>query len=221
MWATGHSISLTAERAAEFEFERARARLLDRPADPEVMIEGAEQRLAAVLAVEQHAVAGPARRDLGGGLDREQFEGADALARRAGVVGDLLQLRAMIDRQRHDRGRLRPAGRRPVDVIERLVAAQRPMGRAALEEAAELGPGRIFGRAQETRDGESAVGVGVGAAGLERLVAQPAAQEAGHEGVAGAEHVIDLDRKARPLDSLVERIRGWRREIRRSPSGRA
>ena len=123
-----------------------------------------------------------------------------------GGVGDLLELRAMVDRERHDRGRLGPARRRPVDVIERLVAAQRPMGRAVLEEAAELGPGRIFGRAQEPRDGESAVGVGIGAAGLERLVAQPAAQKAGHEGVAGAEHVIDFDRKARPLDALLERI---------------
>ena len=59
---------------------------------------------------------------------------------------------------------------------------------------------------KQARDGESAAGVGVGAAGLERLVAQPAAQEAGHEGVAGAEHVVDLDRKARPLDAFLERI---------------
>ena len=125
---------------------------------------------------------------------------------RAGVVGDLLELGPMVDRERHDRGRLGAARRRPVDVIERLVTAQRPMGRAVREKAAEFGPGRIFGRAQEARDGESAVGVGVGAAGLERLVAQPAAQKAGHEGVAGAEHVIDLDRKTRPLDALIERI---------------
>ena len=56
-------LKLDPERAAELEFERTRTRLLDRPADPEVMIEGAEQRLAAVLAVEQHAVAriGPPR----------------------------------------------------------------------------------------------------------------------------------------------------------------
>ena len=112
----------------------------------------------------------------------------------------------MVDRQRHDRRRLGPPRRRPVDVVERFVASQRPMGRAALEEAAKLRPGRIFGRAQEARDGESAVGVGVGAAGFERLVAQPAAQKAGHEGVAGAEHVVDFDRKAWPLDALLERI---------------
>ena len=97
---------LGAERAAELELERARARLLDRPADPEAVIDGAEQRLAPIFAVEQHAIAGPAGRDLGGGLDREQLEVADALAGRAGVVGDLLELGAMVDRQRHDRGRL-------------------------------------------------------------------------------------------------------------------
>src|SRR6516165_8690253 len=97
------------ERAAELEFERARARLLDRPADPEAVIDGAEQRLAPVPAVKQHAITGPTCRDLGGGLDREQLEVADALARLAGVVGDLLELRAVVDRQRHDRGRLLPA----------------------------------------------------------------------------------------------------------------
>src|SRR5277367_6766057 len=133
------------ERAAELELERARAWLLDRPANPEAVINRAKQRLAPIFAVEEHAITGSARRDLGGGLDREQFEVADALARRARGVGDLLELRTMVDRQRHDRGRLGPARRRPVDVIERLVAAQRPVGRAVFEKAAKLGPGWVFG----------------------------------------------------------------------------
>ena len=74
---------------------------------------------------------------------------------------------------------------------------------------------------KQPRHREGAAGVGVGAAGLERLVAQPAAQEAGHEGVAGAEHVVDLDRKARALDAVLDRSRGSRPGTPRSPSARA
>ncbi|MCY1295122.1 hypothetical protein D9M70_444480 [compost metagenome] len=37
-----------------------------------------------------------------------------------------------------------------------------------------------------------------------RFVLQPAAQEAGHEGVAGAEHVVDLDREALADDAVFE-----------------
>ncbi len=36
------------------------------------------------------------------------------------------------------------------------------------------------------------------------LAAEPAAQEAGHEGVAGAEHVVDLDREALADDAVLE-----------------
>jgi hypothetical protein len=51
------------------------------------------------------------------------------------------------------------------------------------------------------RDDERAAGVGVGAAVGERLAFEPAAQEAGHEGVAGAEDVEHLDREARALQA--------------------
>ena len=105
------------------------------------------------------------------------------------------------------RRRLRPARRRPVDMVDLLVLAQRAMRRAMLEEILQLRKGRAFRRAEQARDGEGAAGIGPGAAGLERLVAQIAAQEAGHEGVAGAQHVIDLDREARALDAVLERVR--------------
>src|ERR1700722_4601005 len=79
-----------AERAAGLELERVRAWLLDRPANPEAVIDGAEQRLAPVLAVEQHAIPGAARRDFGRGFDSQQLEGADPLARAPCGVGDFL-----------------------------------------------------------------------------------------------------------------------------------
>ena len=140
---------LGAERSAEFEIERARARLLDRATDPEIVICGAEQGVAAIPAVEQHAVAGPPSRDRGGGLDGQALECPDAFARRAGVVGDLLELGAVIDGQRHQARRLLAPRRRPMDVVEVFVAAQRAMRRAAIEEPAHLSPSRIFRRAEQ------------------------------------------------------------------------
>src|SRR5262249_11869165 len=149
-------------RAPILEFERAGARLLDRPADPEAVIDRAKQRLAPIPAVEQHAIAGTSRRDLGRGLDCEQFEVADPFARAPGGVGDLLKLRAVVDRERHDRRRFASARRRPMDVIKRFVAAQRTVGRANFKKTAELRPGRVFSRTEETGYRESAAGVGVG-----------------------------------------------------------
>ena len=143
---------------------------------------------------------------LGGGVDGEALEPADALARRVRFVGDLLELRAMIDRQRHQARRLRAPRRRPMNMVQRLVAPERALGRAVFEEALQLRPGRIFGRTQQARNGEGAAGVGEGAAGLQRLVAQPTPKETRHERVAGAEHVIDLDGEARPLHALLDRV---------------
>ena len=80
------------------------------------------------------------------------------------------------------------------------------------EKSVELCPGRVFCGAQQARYGEGPVGVGVGAAGLQRLVPEPAAQEARHEGVSGAEHVEDFDRKARALDPLLQRFRNGARK---------
>src|SRR5579863_2901427 len=102
---------LGAERAAEFEVERPRARLLDRAADPEIVVDGAKQRLAAIFAVEQHAEARSSRRDFRRRFDREALEGADTLARRLRLVGDLLELRAMIDGEGHQIVWLAPARR--------------------------------------------------------------------------------------------------------------
>ena len=99
------------------------------------------------------------------------------------------------------------SGRRVVAQWMWLKAGSRRKAGVALpcaQEMLQLLPGRIFRRAQEPRHREGAAGIGPGAGGLQRLVAQPAAQEAGHEGVAGAEHVVDLDRKAGPGHAFLE-----------------
>ena len=103
----------------------------------------------------------------------------------------------------------------------RLVAAERAVRAALLEEGLQLEPGRIFRRAEQPRHGEGAAGIRPGRRRRVRLAAQPAAQEAAHEGVAGAEHVEDFDRKSPPDDAVVDRSPGSRRGTRRSPSARA
>src|SRR3546814_8182924 len=73
--------------------------------------------------------------------------------------------------------------------------AQRLLNAALGEEMLQLRPGGALRRAQQAGDRKGAAGIGPGAAGFQRLAAQPAAQEAGHEGVARAKHVVDLDWK--------------------------
>jgi hypothetical protein len=98
--------------------------------------------------------------------------------------------------------------------LDVVAQAERPA--AFAEEALELLPGRHGGRAAVPRDDDRAARVGVLAAGRQRLAAQPAAQEAGHEGVAGAEHVEDLDRKPSADHAIVETVGNLAREGRAS-----
>ena len=109
---------------------------------------------------------------------------------------------AMIDRQRHERG-IGVGAWSPNGWIELGVLAQGAPG------AAVRGNGRVrrrsgIGRAEQARHGEGAAGVGPGRAGRKVLAAEPAAQEARHEGVAGAEHVEHLDREAPAEDAVFE-----------------
>ena len=80
-------------------------------------------------------------------------------------------------------------------------------GLPLLEEGLQLRPGRIFRRAEQPRHCECAAGIRPGGRRCVRLAPQPAAQEAAHEGVAGAEHVEDLDRKPPPDDAVVDALR--------------
>jgi hypothetical protein len=119
-----------AERAAELKVERARAGLFDRAADPKAMVGGAKQSFAAIFAIEQHAKARTSASDYCGSFHRQFLEGADSFARRADLVGDRLELGAMIDGQRHQAWRLLGASRCPVNMIERRIVAERPVRRA-------------------------------------------------------------------------------------------
>ena len=89
----------------------------------------------------------------------------------AGLVGHGLELRAMVEGQgQHLRTVLRAVGG-PVDLLELFVFSQRMFIGAVLEEVVELGPRRDGRGAAVAGDGEGAAGIGVLAAGLQRLVA--------------------------------------------------
>src|SRR5690606_19397614 len=106
-----------------------------------------------------------------------------------------------------ERHQLRPAAaprRRPVDMVESLVLAQRSMLGAVFKEVTELVPCRVFRRAEQAAYREGAAGIRPGGACRVWLALEPAAQEPGHEGVAGAEHIVDLDRKALPDNALLK-----------------
>ena len=125
----------------------------------------------------------------------------------AGRVAHRLELAAVVEGEGQHLRPMPLAVGAPVQALERLVVAQRPLRRAVREEVAELGPGRDRRRAAVPGDREGAAGIGEPAAFLKRQVAQIAAQEAAHEGIAGAQHVVDLDRKARPLDPVLDVVR--------------
>jgi hypothetical protein len=68
----------------------------------------------------------------------------------------------------------------------------------------QLLPGRVGRGAAVAADREGAAGVGVFQARRPVLVGEPALEQAGHEAVAGAEHVEDLDREALAALAVVE-----------------
>ena len=153
---------------------------------------------------------------------RDQLlEGADAFARRAVARGDLFELHAMVEGQDHQLVPAARAGGGAVQVFQQRVLAQAPRGRAVREEVLQLRPARHRRRAAVARHHQRAAGVGPGAAAQQRLVFQPAAQEARHEGVARAQHVEHFDREARAFAGPLRCWPGWRLRTPRSPSVRA
>src|SRR4029079_19184360 len=114
-------------------------RRLRRPADPESRESGGfEQRVAAISLVEKDAETRPTVGDACCGRERQRLEFADALTRRADPVGDRFELRPMVDGERYQFFRLRPARCRPVDVVDRLVTAERMVGAPMGEEILKL-----------------------------------------------------------------------------------
>ena len=198
-----------AQRAADvraaLEAQRDRARQLDRAADPERLAARLVERVAAEPVVEQDAAVGPAAGGLARRLEAEPLEVRDVLVGDAG---------AHPPSARAGRG-----GRTPSPA-----AAARPWcGWSPNAPARASRPSSARARGEPwAKKYSSSVKLGTAGAQpwretanapqalaylqavLERRVAQIAAQEAAHEGVAGAQDVEHLDREARPLDAVLE-----------------
>ena len=225
------------ERAAvvglDLEPERAGAGVLDRAADPEAGAGGGVERVAAEPAVAEQAVAGAAGGDLLRRPRRQSCLKAPMRSRGcAELVGDASRA-ACGGRRRRPAS---PASRRRRLVDQWICSSSASLRSAGVRmprsrKKLQLLPRRVGRGAAVARDGEGAAGVGVLERGRPVLVGEPALEQAGHEAVAGAEHVEDLDREAGAALAVVEAVgdgagegggahrrracrRGWRRRRR-------
>ena len=87
-----------------------------------------------------------------GAIDGQPLEGNDPVMGNAQFVGDADELRTMVDGKRHQQRDLTVPCRRPVDMVDRLVLAQRPMFAARLQEEIEDGHERYVKRVNSSMD---------------------------------------------------------------------
>ena len=140
-----------AEVLTELELKRARTGQFDRLGHPQVLSgAGGEQRVAAIFVVEQHPEAGASVGDATRGADRQHLERGNARYRRL-IRRQILQLNAMIDGERHQARIFATPRRRPMDVVQRGVLAQRPLAAAVIEEMPSSGHVGYSGE-QSSRD---------------------------------------------------------------------
>ena len=187
-----------------FKLQRARAGQFDGASDPVGMLRRRLQPPHPEPTVQQDAKARIALGQPVDGLERQGLEGRDAFGIGADLAAQVLELAAVVhgqDRQLVGHG---GAGGDPVEMLQLGVLAQAERALRSIEKQLQFFPGRHGRGAAVARDDDGPAGVAVFAAGLQRRVAQPAAQEAGHEGVAGAQDIIDLDAEAAPDHAVIE-----------------
>ena len=202
-----------------FERERDRAGHFDRATDPVRQVGGRLERALSVEPVEQDAEAAIALREAVHGAQCQRLERVDARGVGAEARAQVLELAAMVDGEHRQLVPAAAAGGRAVHMFQPRVVAQpeRPIRRR--EERLQFRPRRHRRCAAVARHDQCTTRVAPAAAGRQRLVAQPAAQEAGHERVAGAEHVEDVDGEPGADHAVVERRRD--RPVERDAAQRA
>ena len=188
------------------ELDGPALRHLDGAGDPGPATRELLQRLVPVDVVDEHA-----RRRIALGRIQERppekdLELPQALAVRPQLVGRLFELPAVVYGQHAQLFGL-VAGRRAVEVIQPRVVPQAMRLLFQIQEILELVPGGHGRGAPVPGDDDCAAGVAEAQARLQGLLAQPAAQEAAHKGVAGADGVEDLDGEAWHPDAVFEVVR--------------
>ncbi len=198
---------LTAIRAKlRLELDRARARKLCRPADPQPGPRGAVQRVPADPVVAENAVARLPVLDLKRRVEAEFLEPPALLGR---IALHLLQLHPVVEGEGAQRRPVAPVAHRvavrgPVDLFQLRVVPEILAHDPAPEEELKLLPARIGRRAAVAADRESAAGIGVFERHRPVLAIEPALEEARHEAVARAEDIEHLDREAGAGLAVIE-----------------
>ena len=197
-----------------FEAQRTRARQLDRPRHPPADAGDGRQNILTESIIEDHAIVEIAgvvrqRRALFRSRRNQALEAGNFAGRRTMLRSDLVELRTVVERQYREFGPVARARTGAVQVFERHILAHARAGGTVFEEILQLFPTRHRRRTTVARHHQGTAGIGIGAAARQVFVAQPAGQEARHEGIAGAEDVEHLDRKARPHDAGFD-VAGYR-----------
>ena len=184
----------------------ARSGPFHRPPDPEPGARRAVKRGPPEAPVAQDAVTGPPARDAKRRVKAQFLEGPDARGVGARVARHVLKLHAVVEGEDPHRRPVAVPVRRPVNLFQRDILAQRRVHDPARQEELQFVPAWIGGRAAVAADGESAAGVGIGQCARPGLSVQPALEQPRHEAVARPENVEDLDREAGAAFALVQPV---------------
>ncbi len=164
------------------------------------------ENIASIDVVCQNAgAAGMFGGDLQDGCADQHLQGRQARRVSLALGRQLLQLQAMIESQSHH---LRPgptARRYTVQVIEAIIQVRAGNIGSTVQIVIKLNACRYRRCAAMPRDHQCTAGIGITTAIFQRLVLQPAPQEAGQKAVAGAQHIQDVDGDAFHRDAGIER----------------
>ena len=165
-----------------FEGEGAGAGAFHGPPDPEAGAGGAPERIAPEPAIAEDAETVTPGLDREGGVEAKLLEATDT---GGGGARHVFHLGAVVEGKDAQVGDLAVAVGRPVDLLEGRILAERRGHDAAGEEELQFVPRGIGGGAAMARHGERAAGIGIGQRDRPWRIVEPAAQQPGHEAVAG------------------------------------
>ncbi len=196
------------DRSAMLEDDRIRTGPFDRPADPPAPPRRRVERVLpiAVVAQEPDAARQSARLlGLGDGPHEELLQLRQPALVCTGSARHFEKRVAVVECKDEKLRSRRARGGHPMEACELDVLVGLRDSRGVRDEMVELDPRGHGRRASVPRNDERAARVGVTAARVVILAAQPSGQEPGAEGVARAQHVQHLDAHAATVEGVVER----------------
>src|SRR5262249_23170416 len=132
------------------------------------------------------------------------LEGGNASQRLSQALGDAGKLGAVVEGKRANLWPSASPGRCPMKMLQPAVQAKRAMWASPLQKMSELGLSGRGGRAAVAGYDDGAASVGEATGFGRRAAPEVTAEKAAHEAVTRAQYVIDLDRKTRHLDAVLD-----------------